>query len=250
MSRIINEDMKFITRDVNIPWDVLYGKTVLISGVSGVLPAYMAETLLYLNQQQKAKIRILGFVRNLDKAKKRFQAHVDNPNLKLYQQDVDKFWLPDEKIDFIIHAASHASPKFYGSDPVGTILPNVIGTRNLLEIGRKSHIEGFLYFSSGDVYGKIPEDQYPIKENQCGEGIDPLSPRACYAESKRLGETLCRAYYDQYEVPVKIVRIAHTYGPGISLDDGRSFADFIGAVVHGTDIVMNSDGSARRPFCI
>ncbi len=248
MSSIVNEDMEFILQDFNIPWEMLYGKTVLISGISGVLPAYMAETLLYLNQRKKAGIRIVGLVRNLDRAEKRFQAYAGNPNLKLYQQDVSEFWDPEENFDFIIHAASHASPKFYGADPVGTILPNVEGTRNLLEIGKRDRVKSVLYFSSGAIYGIIPEEQYPIKETQCGEGIDPLNPRACYAESKRLGETLCRAYYDQYDVPAKIVRIAHTYGPGVSLDDGRSFADFISAVVQGKDIVLNSDGSARRPF--
>lgn len=227
---------------------MLYGKTVLISGISGVLPAYMAETLLYLNQRKKAGIRIVGLVRSLDRAEKRFQAYAGNPNLKLYQQDVSEFWEPEEKIDFIIHAASHASPKFYGVDPVGTILPNVEGTRNLLEIGKRDCVKSVLYFSSGAIYGIISAEQYPIKETQCGCGIDPLNPRACYAESKRLGETLCRAYYDQYDVPAKIVRIAHTYGPGVSLDDGRSFADFISAVVQGKDIVLNSNGSARRPF--
>lgn len=247
MNKIVEADMRYILGDNNIPWRALWNKTVLISGVSGLLPAYMTEALLYLNHYKNANIRIIGFARNIKKARQRFKESVEDKNLKLYQQDVNEERNMKIPIDFIVHAASPASPKYYGIDPVGTILPNVLGTKNLLELGKFHHISSFLYFSTGDIYGEIPPDKYPIAENECGE-FDPLGARACYGESKRCGETLCRAYYLQYGVSAKIVRIAHTYGPGVSLTDGRSFADFIAAVVKGKDIILNSDGSARRPF--
>lgn len=247
MNPIIEQDMKYILSDKNIPWELLRNKTILVSGISGFLPAYMAETLLYFNQTENANIHVIGMVRNLEKAKQRFCCYVDSPWLELHQGDISANWKLNTKVDYIIHAASNASPKFYGLDPVGTILPNVLGTKNLLELGRRDQVRAFLYFSTGDIYGDIPADKYPISENQCGE-LDPLGDRACYAESKRVGETFCHAYMKQYGVPAKIVRIAHTYGPGVCLDDGRSFADFISAVVRSKDIVLNSDGSARRPF--
>lgn len=244
---VIEEDMRYILSDQNIPWGLLRDKTVLISGISGFLPAYMAEALLYFNRTENANIHIIGMVRNLGKAKQRFCRYINSPWLELHQADVGANWKLSTKVNYIIHAASNASPKFYGIDPVGTILPNAFGTKNLLDLGKRDHVSAFLYFSTGDIYGEIPADKYPIREDQYGE-LDPLGDRACYAESKRMGETFCRAYMKQYGVPAKIVRIAHTYGPGVRLDDGRSFADFISAVVQNRDIILNSDGSARRPF--
>lgn len=247
MNQIIREDMEFILSDCNIPWENLQNKTVLISGISGFLPAYMAEAMLYLNQYQGANIRIIGLVRNLEKARNRFREYLENDHFFLYQQDVSEVWHTQESIDYIIHAASNASPLLYGKDPVGTILPNVFGTKYLLDLGCEKGVESFLYFSSGEIYGELPSRSYPVDEMYRGK-VDTLAPRSCYAEGKRMGETLCAAYYRQYAVPVKIIRIAHTYGPGVSLNDGRSFADFIDDILAGRDIVLNSDGSGSRPF--
>lgn len=247
MNKIVEEDIHFILQDDNIPWKRLRDSTIFISGISGMLPAYMAETLLYFNQIKNANIHIIGMVRDLEKAKQRFCRYIDSPWLELYKGDVSTNWGLNKKVDYIIHAASNASPKCYGVDPVGTILPNVLGTRNLLELGRRNSIKAFLYFSSGAIYGEIPADKYPIREGQYGE-LDPLGNRASYAESKRMGETFCYAYTKQYGIPAKIVRIAHTYGPGVRLDDGRSFADFISGIMQGRDLIINSDGSARRSF--
>ena len=247
MNQIIYEDMQYILGDTSIPWERLYGKTVLISGISGFLPAYMAEVLLYLNQHKAANISVIGFVRNLGKARTRFKDYLNDERFMLYQQDVNEIWHTNKPIHFIIHAASNASPLLYGKDPVGTLLPNVFGTKYLLDLGREKKVESFLYFSSGAIYGKLPSESYSVDETYPGM-VGTLAPRACYDESKRMGETLCAAYHRQYEVPAKMVRIAHTYGPGVSLSDGRSFADFISDILAGQDIVLNSDGSASRPF--
>jgi nucleoside-diphosphate-sugar epimerase len=105
-----------------------------------------------------------------------------------------------------------------------------------------------LFFSSGDVYGHAIDRDAPIGENSYGY-LDPTDLRACYGESKRLGETMCIAWNHQYGIPVKIVRPSHTYGPGMALDDGRVFADFVANVVRREDIIVKSAGTARRPFC-
>jgi len=148
----------------------------------------------------------------------------------------------------ILHAASQASPKYFGTDPVGTLNANVLGTYNLLELAREKRSEEFLFFSTGEVYGEVDEARMPIREDGYGY-VDPVNVRSCYAESKRMGETMCVAWSHQHGVPVKIVRPFHTYGPGMRLDDGRVFADFVANVVQGQDIVMKSDGSAIRAFC-
>jgi nucleoside-diphosphate-sugar epimerase len=131
---------------------------------------------------------------------------------------------------------------------VGTLKANTLGTYNLLELAREKKAGRFLFFSSGEVYGLMDEARMPVPEDYSGP-LDSTDVRSCYAESKRLGETMCVSYLHQYGVPARIVRPFHTYGPGLSLSDGRVFADFVADVVAGRDIVLRSSGDARRAFC-
>jgi UDP-glucuronate decarboxylase len=249
LSKIIREDIEFIVSQ-DLDWSMFQNATVLISGANGFLPAYLVETLLFLNESKGANIKVVALVRDEEKALKKFQHHQHDPHLRFLVQDVCDPIDSDQigNIDFIIHAASLASPKFYGTDPVGTISPNVIGTANLLKLAKEKSVRGFLFFSSGEVYGEMTTDLIPTKETDFGY-INPATVRACYGESKRLGETLCVAWHHQYGVPVKIVRPFHTYGPGMDLEDGRVFADFVSDILHNRDIVMKSDGKNTRAFC-
>lgn len=245
---IVKEDLKHIVNN-DLPWNKLEGKTVLVSGANGFLSTYMIKTLLLLNETgNRQKINIIALVRNEQRAKARFLEYLDSQNFELIIQDVCDPIISNRHIDYIIHAASQASPKFYGLDPVGTLNANVLGTNNLLQLARKNNVDGFLYFSSGEVYGEVPEVSIPTKEYEYGY-IDPTNVRSCYSESKRLGETMCVSWFHQFGVPIKIVRPFHTYGPGMSLNDGRVFADFVADIVNKRDIVMKSDGSAIRAFC-
>src|SRR3984957_10447713 len=244
---IIEEDLrKIVSR--RLPWEQLFGKRILISGANGLVPSYMVETLTYLNETASAGIHVIALVRNQERAMRRLGHLAGRPDLNLVVQDVRDPYGGPGAIDFVIHAASQASPKFYSTDPVGTFSTNVIGTWRMLELARDSRSEGFLFFSSGDVYGRLEDPSVPVTETSFGS-IDPLIVRSCYAEGKRGGETLCACWHSQFGIPTKIVRLSHTYGPRMDLDDGRVFADFVADVVAGRDIVMKSDGSARRPFC-
>ena len=245
--KILEEDLEVIA-SASLPWEDFRNSTVLISGANGFLPAYMVETLLYLNTVRELNIKIVGLVRNKEKALVRFSQHKERNDLTFIVQDVCEPINCVDKIDYIVHAASQASPKFYGTDPVGTLSANTLGTYNLLQLARKNDVKSFLYFSSSEVYGQVDDSQIPTKENQYGY-LDPTNLRSCYAESKRMGETMCVSWFNQYSVLTKIVRPFHTYGPGLSLDDGRAFADFIANILHDKDIVMKSDGSALRPYC-
>jgi len=248
LNKIITEDVAEIISDKNIDWNRLSGKTVFITGANGFLPAYMVLTLLGLNDELNLGIKILALVRNQAKAEARFKDLLKRDDIKLIVQDVSKPISIEEDIHFIIHAASQASPKFYGSDPVGTINANVLGTSYLLELAARKKVEKFLFFSSSEIYGLVDENNIPITEKDYGY-IDPTNVRSCYSEGKKLGETLCVSWMHQYQVPVSIIRIFHTYGPGMDLYDGRVFADFIADIVYNRDIVMKSDGAAVRAFC-
>lgn len=240
---IIEEDMEEISRE-DLPWEAFRGATVVVSGASGILPSYMVEALLTLNLRGYG-IRVIGLVRNMEKAQRRFAAWTEAEGLTLLRHDVCTPLEISCPVDFVIHAAGQASPKFYGKDPVGTAEGHVLGTAQMLRFAAEKHVRGFLYFSTCAVYGYVADGV--VDESYVGR-VDSLDVRSCYPEGKRMGETLCRAYHHQYDVPTKILRIAHTYGPRMPLDDGRVFADFVGNVLRDEDIELSSDGSAVRPM--
>lgn len=244
---IIESDLEYITGE-NLPWDTFKNKTILVSGAAGFLPAYMIETLLYLNSTRQLNIRIIGLVRNPEYARARYSHYSDDKSLDIISHNVCDAISIDEDIDYIVHAASHATPKLFQADPVGTISANVIGTNNLLQLAVNKRVECFLFFSTSGVYGHVNPDCYPIKED-CYGYLNPMDIASCYIESKRMGENMCVAWMHQHGVPVKIVRPAITYGPGVKLDDGRSFADFISNILDSQDIVLFSDGKVLRNYC-
>jgi nucleoside-diphosphate-sugar epimerase len=226
----------------------LFGKKVLISGANGLVPSYILETLIYLNETARAGIDVIALVRNQERAMLRLGHLANRSDLKIVVQDVLDPYSGPGSVDFLIHAASQASPASYSRDPVGTFAANTMGTWRMLEVARDSRSEGFLFLSSGEVYGRIADPSVPVSETAFGP-IDPLMVRSCYAEGKRGGETLCACWHSQFGIPAKVARLSHTYGPRMDLNDSRVFADFVADVVAGRDIAMKSDGSARRPFC-
>lgn len=245
MNSIIKEDiLHIIDRFDN--WERFKNKTILITGANGFLSAYLVQTFLTLDTSFNTKV--IALVRNKQKALNRFDEFLNNSNLEIIEHDVCNEFSYEHSIDYIIHAASQASPKYYKIDPVGTLNANVLGTINFIKLAQKKQVESFLYFSSGEVYGELKEEEVPIKEDTFGY-LNPTLVRSCYGESKRMGENICVSYHTQFGIKAKIVRPFHTYGPGMSLDDGRVFADFVANIVNKQNIVLNSDGSAKRAFC-
>ena len=199
-NQIILEDINNIISSTPINWNIFSNKRVLVTGASGFLPAYIVETLLHLNTSRNLNIHITALVRNQDNYNKRFPHHVNNPSISLLVQDVTEPISLDLPHHFIIHAASQASPKYYGVDPVGTLSANVLGTMRLLELARNHPLISFMYFSSGEVYGET--QSVPTKESDYGY-LDPVTVRSCYAESKRMAENMCVSWHVQYQVRSK-----------------------------------------------
>ena len=250
MVRTWREDVAAIVgRDLD--WERFAGRRVVVTGAGGFLGGYVARTLLALAELGKASapVEVVAPVRSVERAVLRSPDLAAAPGLTFVVWDLNRIAVPDfGDIHYVVHAASQASPKFYGTDPVGTALPNAVGTAALLQALQASgDPQGFLYVSSGEVYGMTPAGG-TVNEHDFGP-LDPLLVRSCYAESKRMGENLCASWTHQYGLPTYVVRAFHTYGPGLTEDDGRVFADFAFNVVRGQDITMMSDGSARRAFC-
>ena len=247
MNNIVEKnDFKELYNRMN-DYSYLEGKTVLLAGGTSFLFSYFIKSLLYYNEYQAIKkIRLIVVVRDEYKAKTIYKSYLDETSLTIIANDVINPITVDAKIDIIIHAASQASPKYYGVDPVGTFNANVIGTFNLLEFAKEKKVKDFIFISSGEVYGSINKEA--VNEADFGY-IDCTNLRSCYSEGKRAGETLCVSYAHQYGINVKIIRLYHTYGPGMPFDDGRVFADFAKNIIKKENIVLRSEGKAVRAFC-
>lgn len=243
---VVAEDIQRIIAS-ELEWDIFRSSSVLITGANGFLPTYLVFTLLKLNDLFNLEIKIKALVRNKEHAEKKFGSLLNRGDLQILVQDVTEPVKVDDRFNFIIHAASQASPKYYSTDPVGTLNANTSGTSELLKVAAKDKAR-FLFFSSSEVYGSMSPEFIPTKETDFGY-LNPALVRSCYAESKRMGETLCVSYHHQYNVPVYIVRPFHTYGPGMQLDDGRVYADFVADILASRNIEMKSAGTAMRAFC-
>lgn len=249
LNKIIEEDLNFIISS-DIDFSIFKNKTVLITGAAGMLASYMTMVFLYLNKKLNYNINIVAISRNEEAFKKRFLYFIDDKNLSFIKGDmryIEYNILSNIPLNFVIHTASPARSDQFLYHPLEVVYPNVFATNELLKLSVKNNIEGFLFFSTGDIYGKVSSGI--MKENIMGE-IDPLDIRSCYGESKRMAETLCKAYSVEYKLPCKIARICHTYGPTMDIEnDSRVFAEFVNNIVSRKDIIIKSDGKSKRVFC-
>lgn len=241
MKKIIDQDIKSILNN-DIQWEKLRGKTVLITGATGMIGGYMLYTLVALNKLEDYGMKLYGLVRHPDKMQKELRAYIS-----LITQSVSEEIKTDVNFDYIIHAASPASPLIMREDPVGTVAANTLGAFYTLDLARRSNAEGYLFISSREIYGQPYEGQVKFTEDSYGF-VDPLEPRSCYPEGKKAAETMCACFKQQYGLNAKIARLAHTFGPGMPVDDGRVQADFLRNIIHNEDIVLKSEGTAVRTY--
>lgn len=243
---IVQEDVENIIRQLDIKR--CRNKTFLISGATGAIARYFVYTLLELNRKYAdIQCRVIALCRNREKAEELFKDYIDS-DLFFLIQSVEQRIIYEGKIDYIIHAASNSATRLFYSNPVETSCANIIGTVNLLELAREKKAEGFLFLSSGAIYGDDSQALSDVREDEYYV-IDSLEIGNCYALSKKMAENLCVSYYSEFGVPAKIVRIAHTYGPGIDLEDGHVYSDFVKAILNKENIVIHGSGMQKRAFC-
>lgn len=215
---------------------------ILITGATGLVGAFLTDCLLALSDQNALDLRLYALCRNAARAKERFGERVN-----AIAADVSEaIALPE--CDYIIHAASNAHPKAFSADPVGTMLANILGVRNLLEHLRAQGHGRLLFVSTGEIYGDNPAIRDGFAETDFGK-IDSMNPRACYPESKRAAETLCASYLSQYRVDSVVARLCYVYGPTITNENSRADAQFLRNALSKTDIIMKSAGAQVRSYC-
>jgi UDP-glucuronate decarboxylase len=244
---LYNEDLKTTINSLT-SLEPLKENKILIAGASGLIGSFLVDTLMLYNEQADGKIDVYAMGRDRTSLEKRFRAHGPNVNFHLVQHDVNFVLDGNDYFDYIIYAASNAYPRLFATDPVGTIMGNILGAYNLLEHARQNGNKRFLYISSGEVYGQGTEEISEFSETFSGY-VDNTNPRSCYPNGKRAAETLCVSYTKQFNIDSVIVRPCHIYGPTATSNDNRATAQFISDVLAGKDIVMKSPGAQLRSYC-
>jgi len=254
---IVRGDLEYIADSLESEFGQMAGAKLLITGGAGFLGYYLVQSVLHWNQTRAPKstpIRLTIYDNYIRGVPDWLTQLSSDPNLTLVKHDITHP-LPRDIDDFqyIIHAASIASPIYYRLHPIETMDANVNGLRYLLEYCRaRSHtdepVKGFLFYSTSEIYGDPTPENIPTPETYRGN-VSCTGPRACYDESKRYGETLCVNFARQHNLPIKIARPFNNYGPGLKITDRRVLPDFVRDALDDKDIVMLSDGSPTRTFC-
>jgi nucleoside-diphosphate-sugar epimerase len=253
---VVEQDLNYICGNLVEEFSRLSGKRLLITGGAGFLGYYLVQSVLHWNRINSDKKPIALVVwDNFMRGVPEWLGNLENDqHLTTKKYDVIDP-LPNDMgdFDYIIHAATIASPIYYRLHPIETMDANITGLRSLLDycvdqkLNGKS-VEGVLFFSTSEIYGDPTPENIPTPETYRGN-VSCTGPRACYDESKRYGETLAVNFAQQHELPIRIARPFNNYGPGLKITDRRALPDFARDVFSGRDIVLLSDGSPSRTFC-
>ena len=241
------QDTKEIIIDHGIDFTIFKNQTFLITGATGIIGKTLLRALILANKEYKLNIRILAIVRDSILAKEKLK-DINVQNMVLIEHDILQRFEIDEPIHYIIHGASITKSLDFVKKPVETIKVAIHGSENVLELAKEKQIKGMVYLSSMEMYGKIEKENNPITEPQQGY-IDIGNVRSSYSEGKRMVECMCKAYQEEYSVPVKVVRLSQTFGAGVSYNDERVFAEFARCFVEGRDIILHTKGGTVRNYC-
>ena len=227
-----------------LPWERLAGKTILLSGATGMIGKCIVEVLMEYNRNCSIdqQVHVIALSRNAETARQRLREYWSQEAFRYLPCDVNAKLPECGQVDYIVHAASNTHPLQYSQDAVGTITSNVIGTKNLLDYAVSHQTERFCFVSSVEVYGENRGDTDRCKEDYLGY-IECNTLRAGYPESKRVGEALCNAYAKTYGLDFVIPRLSRTYGPTMLMSDSKAIAQFIKKAAAGEDIVLKSAGT-------
>lgn len=233
----------------------LQDKTILVVGATGLIGSCIVDVLM---NNPHICYQVIAAGRNRERAQQKFASYWDDAHFCFAEIDVTQSvernleaqilknaYIAMRQVDYIIDAASNASPNFFKQHPVEVMKANIDGVSHLMEYGLEHGMKRMLYVSSGEIYGEGDGSEFSEKSSGY---VDCASVRACYPSSKRAAETLCMAYGEEYGADVVIARLSHTYGPGFTESDNRVYAQFIRNVLRGEDIVLKSKGEAFRSW--
>lgn len=213
----------------------LHGKRFLITGATGLIGHHLIDVLMTL-----PGVEVVAVGRNHEKAEKTFGSYFSDTRFSFLEQDVKQPFDASLKVDYIVVGASNTHPMAYSTYPIDTIITNIMGTKNALDLAVRCGAE-VLFPSSTEIYG-TSRDNAPFKEGDTGN-LDLSKARACYTEAKRVSEALCQSYISEKSTIVKIARLSRTLGPTMLLSDSKASSQFILKALHNEDIVLKSEGN-------
>lgn len=216
------------------------GSTVMVTGATGLIGSLCIKALV-----RSGDIHVIGLARKPQKVEDIFGKEVRN--VDFIYQDISKPLPEKVECDFIIHTANSTTSKFFMTNPVEVIDSIYEGTKRVLDYGIKHAIKGIVYLSSMEVFGSVDSTRR-IGEKELGQ-LDIQNVRSCYSEGKRLAELLCKSYAVEYNLPVKVARLAQTFGAGVPKNENRVFAQFARNAIKGEDIILHTLGQSMGNYC-
>lgn len=240
MKNFLESDLNLILNNTKDLKKFFNGKKILLTGGNGFLGNYFVEYFERINIILKNPVKLTVYDITYPK-------NIFKKNIQLIRKDVSKPFYSKKKFDLIIHAAGIASPFYYRKKPIETIEVTIQGIKNCLNIAKKNNCR-LIYFSTSEVYGDPTKKNVPTKETYKGN-VSSMGPRACYDESKRLGETLCWIYSNYFKIHTNIIRPFNIYGPGMKQKDYRIFPNFMSNMLNKKYLKIYGSGNQTRTYC-
>ncbi len=244
---VLPSDIREIAAALGDQAGAFAGKTVMLTGGRGFLGRYFTEVFVHLNEKVLVKPVRLVVLDNLITAGAGGAEANDRPGVTFIKHDVIEPLDWDDDLDFVVHAAGIASPFYYRAYPLQTLDVATTGTKNMLTLAHR-HGARFAFFSSSEIYGDPDAKHVPTPESYRGN-VAPQGPRACYDESKRVGETLCYVFHENMGLATNTIRPFNVYGPGMQETDYRVMPNFAGRIKAGRPLSVYGSGVQTRTFC-
>lgn len=235
MNKVLEQDIETICSSKFIDWNKIDNHSFFITGATGLIGSLIVKSFIWRNANNNANIKMFLLVRDKKSAVDMFG---NGNNIEYIESSIENLNY-NMNVDYIIHGASPTQSKFFTNNPVETLDISILGTRNILEVARKNDIKSMVYLSSMEMYGTMKDEN--VTEDKIGK-IEILNTRSSYSEGKRIAELYCYSYFSEYNVPVKMCRLAQTFGPGISKNETRVFKYFADCIINKKDIILKSTG--------
>lgn len=247
MLEYLEDDLKAVLNYTKDCWTEVKNKTIFITGGTGFFGIWLQMSFIHINRELNLNSNIILLTRDKNKFLKSYPWIIDYPEISFLEGDISNFEFFEDRVDYVIHAATEASVKLNLEEPLNMFETIVNGTKRILDFAKQKRVKSFLQVSSGAIYGKQPSQIENLPEDYAGGPLTNDST-AVYGEGKRMAEVLCAVYHTHYKLPVKIARCYAFIGPFLPLDGHFAAGNFIRNNLNKENIVIEGDGTPFRSY--